>query len=82
VSENSNYDDPIPSERLKKALYQATAVLGRAAQDAVFYDLELEGIAFNKQSYTLRQIHDALKSTFGEGSALLMKRLEKELKEQ
>jgi hypothetical protein len=81
VSENSNYNYPVPSKRLKEALYRATTVLGRAAQDAMFYDLELGGMAFDKGSYTLRQVNDALKKIFGnDGSALLMERLERELK--
>lgn len=52
-----------------------------AAQDAIFNDLELGGMAFDKASYTLGQVNDALKKIFGnDGTALLMKRLEKELK--
>lgn len=81
MSENGNYDDPVPGKGLKEALHRATAVLGRAAQDAIFYDIELGGMAFDNTSYTLRQVNDALKKIFGEdGTVLLMRRLEKELK--
>lgn len=81
MSENSNYDEPIPGKRLKEALHRATVVLGRAAQDAIFYDLELGGMTFDNASYTLRQVSDALKKIFGkDGTVLLMRRLEKELK--
>jgi hypothetical protein len=81
VSENSDYNEPIPGDRLKEALHRATAVLGRTAQDALFYDLELGGMMFDNSPYTLRQVNDALKKIFGkDGTVLLMKRLERELK--
>jgi hypothetical protein len=81
LSENSDYREPVPGKRLKVALYRATAVLGTAARDAIFNELELEGMTFDKASYTLGQVDDALKKVFGtNGTVLLMERLEKELK--
>ncbi len=81
MSENRNYNNSIPSKRLKEALERATAVLGRAAQDALFYDLELDGITFRDASYTLNQINDIMEKVFGdEGTMLLMERLKRELR--
>ena len=80
VPENSDYDEPVPSKRLREALRKASAVLGRSAQDALFHDLELNGITFMDGHYTLRQVQDGLRKVFGhEGTALLMQRLEKAL---
>ena len=81
MSENSDYDTPLPSNRVKEALGEASAVLGRSAQDALFHDLEFNGITFKDRHYTLRQVEDALGKIFGrEGTALLMQRVEKALK--
>jgi hypothetical protein len=82
VSENSDYNNSIPSNRLKEALKGATAVLGRGAQDAMFHDLELNGITFKDRLYTLSELRDALRKIFGhDGTTLLMQRLQKVLKE-
>lgn len=75
MSENSDYERPIPSNRLKEAL-------GRAAQDAMFHDLELNGITLRERPYTLLEMRDALRKVFGhDGTTLLMQRLQKALKE-
>lgn len=80
VPENSDYDKPLPSKRLREALSEASAVLGRSTQDALFHDLESSGITFRDSYYTLSQVQDALRKVFGhDGTALLMQRLEKAL---
>lgn len=80
MSENSDYDRPIPSKRLREVLIEASAVLGRPAQDAMFHDLEVNGITFSDGSYTLRELRSALRKIFGhDGTALLMQRLQKAL---
>ena len=80
MPENSNYDKPLPSDRIKDALNEASAVLGRSAQDAMFSDLEFNGITFKDRQYTLRQVQDALRKIFGhEGTSLLMQRVERVL---
>ncbi len=80
VAENSNYDKPLPSRRIKEALSGAFTVLGRSAQDAMFSDLEFNGITFKDEQYTLKQVQDALRKIFGhEGTNLLMQRVEKAL---
>ena len=56
MPENSNYEEPLPSSRIKEALREASAVLGRSAQDALFNDLEFNGIAFRDRQYTLMQL--------------------------
>ena len=82
MAENSDYSEPIPGKRLKEALTAATAVLGRSAQDAMFYDLELGGIMFKDRSYTLAELDDALRKIFGhDGTMLLMQRLQVVLKD-
>jgi hypothetical protein len=82
VTENSDYNNSIPSNRLKEALKGATAVLGKVAQDTMFHDLELNGITFRDRSYTISELHDALRKIFGhDGTTLLMQRLQKILKE-
>lgn len=80
MSENSDYQRPIPSNRLKKALGEASAVLGRSAQDAMFHDLELNGITLRDRPYTLLEMRDALRKVFGhDGTTLLMQRLQRAL---
>ena len=80
MSENSDYQRPIPSNRLKEALGEASAVLGRAAQDAMFHDLELNGITLRDRPYTLLEMRDALRKVFGhDGTTLLMQRLQRAL---
>jgi hypothetical protein len=82
VSENSDYERPIPSNRLKEALGEASAVLGGAAQDATFHDLELNGITLRERPYTHLEMCDALRKVFGhDDTTLLMQRLQKALKE-
>ena len=61
MPENSNYNEPLPSSRIKEALREASAVLGRSAQDALFNDLEFNGIMFRDGQYTLMQLQDALR---------------------
>jgi hypothetical protein len=81
VPENSDYNKPISGKRLREALVEATLVLGRAAQDSMFHDLELNGITFRDRSYTLQEIQSALRKIFGyDGTVLLMQRLQKVLK--
>jgi hypothetical protein len=81
VPENSDYSKPISGKKLREALIEATLVLGRAAQDSMFHDLELNGITFRDRSYTLHEIQSALRKVFGhDGTALLMQRLQKVLK--
>jgi hypothetical protein len=73
VPENSDYDNPISGKRLGESLTEATLVLGRAAQDAMFHDLELNGITFRDRSYTLYELQSALKKIFGhDGTTVLM----------
>jgi hypothetical protein len=80
VPENSDYDKPISGKRLKEALVAATVVLGRAAQDAMLNDLELNGVTFKDRAYTLHEIQSALGKIFGhDGTMLLMQRLKKAL---
>ena len=80
MPENSDYNKPISGKRLREALVGATAVLGRAAQDAMLHDLELNGIMFGDRSYTLQEIQSALGKIFGhDGTMLLMQRLKKAL---
>ena len=81
MPENSDFEKQISSKRLREALDQASAVLGRSAQDAMFNDLELNGIAFkDRHQYSLRELQDALVKIFGhDGTALLMQRVEKAL---
>lgn len=82
MSENSDYEMPMPSNRLKEALGEASAVLGRAAQDAMFHDLELNGITLRDRPYTLLETRNALRKVFGhDGTTLLMQKLQKALKE-
>lgn len=81
VSENSDYDKYVSDKRLQEALIEATDVLGRPAQEALFQDLELNGITFRNRSYTLWELQSALGKIFGhDGTALLMQRLGKVLK--
>lgn len=54
MPENSDYSQPISSRRMKEALTEATVILGRAAQDSMFHDLELNGITFKDRSHTRR----------------------------
>jgi hypothetical protein len=80
VPENSDSNKPICGKRLKEALVEATLVLGRAAQDSMFHDLELNW-TFRDRSYTLQEIQSALRKIFGhDGRVLLMQRLQKVLK--
>jgi hypothetical protein len=82
VSGNSDYGKPVPSKRLRNALIQASAVLGRATQDAMFHDLEVNGLNFKDRQYTLKELQDALRRIFGQdGTGLLMQRIEKALEE-
>jgi hypothetical protein len=63
---------------MKEALIEVNLVLGRSAQDAMFHNLELNGITFKDRPYTLQEIQSALRKIFGhDGTALLMQRLEK-----
>lgn len=72
----------MPGKRLKEALSQASAVLGRATQDAMFHDLELNGMNFRDMQYTLNELQDALQRIFGQdGTSRLMRRIEKALDE-
>jgi hypothetical protein len=81
VPENSDYSQPISSRKLKEALTEATIILGRAAQDSMFHDLELNGITFKDRSYTLEEIQSALRKIFGnDGTVLLMQGLQKAMK--
>lgn len=78
MPENSNYEEPLPSSRIKEALREASAVLGRSAQDVLFNDLKFTGITFRDRQYTLKQLQDALRKIFGhEGTSLLMQRVER-----
>lgn len=78
MPENSDYDKPISGKRRREALVAATAVLGRAAQDAILNDLELNRVTFRDRSYTLQEIQSALGKIFGhDGTMLLMQRLKK-----
>ena len=80
MPEKSDYEKPISGNRLREALREASAVLGRAAQDAMFNDLEMNGVAFKDKPYTLLEMQEALRKVFGyDGTGLLMKRLEKVL---
>ena len=53
----------MPSNRLKEAL-------GSAAQDAMFHDLELNGITLRERPYTLLEMRDALRKVFGHDGTL------------
>jgi hypothetical protein len=80
VTAKSNYEEPIPGGKLKAALSQATAGLGRSAQDAIFRDLELSGMDFKDGNYTLMQVQAAIRNIFGQdGTELLMRRIENAL---
>lgn len=82
MSGNRDYGETVPGKRLKEALNQASAVLGRATQDAMFHDLELNGMNFRDKQYTLNELQDALRRIFGQdGTSLLMLRIEKALEE-
>lgn len=81
MSGNRDYGETVPGKRLKEALNQASAVLGRATQDAMFHDL-LDGMNFRDKQYTLNELQDALRRIFGhDGTSLLMLRIEKALEE-
>ncbi|MEW6605391.1 MAG: hypothetical protein AB1351_11995 [Thermoproteota archaeon] len=82
MSGNRDYGKSVPGKRLREALSQASAVLGRATQDAMFHDLELAGMNFKDRQYTLNELQDALRRIFGQdGTSLLMQRVEKALEE-
>lgn len=44
MPENSDYDNPISGKRPRESFIGATLMLGRAAQDAMFHDLDLNGL--------------------------------------
>ncbi|HKZ62399.1 MAG TPA: hypothetical protein VJZ68_08315 [Nitrososphaera sp.] len=64
MSENSNYDLPIRSKRPREALIEASTVLGRAAEDTMLNDLELNGITLRDRPDTLRELRNALRKVW------------------
>ena len=80
-TDDDNDNHPITSKRLKKAIEEATEVLGKANRDAIVDDLQRLGIELSGETqYSLNQIRDGLRGVFGEdATSLLMERIRKSL---
>lgn len=81
MTHNSKYSTRVCGTRLRQAFDRLSNVLGRSIVDLLVYDLERQGIVFGQDEYyTLEQIRQVFKMTFGEdGTSLLVEKLRKEL---
>ncbi len=68
----------IAGKELQRAMNNLRKSLGPAIVDLIVLDLEKQGIVFASGSYSMKQLEDALKKTFGqEGGQLLADKVRK-----
>ncbi len=73
----------ISGKELQRAMNHLRKSLGPAIVDLLVMDLEKHGINFAAGSYSVKQLEDALKKTFGqEGGQLLINKIRKALDKQ
>lgn len=70
----------IPGKELQRAMNNLRKSLGPAIVDLIVTDLEKQDIIFSAGSYSMKQLEDALKKTFGQdGGQLLVNKIRKAL---